>query len=82
MLDVVFSRFSGFSFTIPRGGSPKKFRTGSDALSLPGKSTLPALNCFGLLSQGYCERKPLNFEKTTSIICVFFLSKNIYDLPT
>ena len=41
--------------------------------SLSCNSVQNARNSFGRLSQGYCERKPLSLEKTTSSVffCVF-----------
>ena len=47
-LDVVFSRFRGFSFTITR--NPKKLR-------VECQDRERERNSFGLLSLGYCERK-------------------------
>ena len=57
-LDVVFTRFRGFSFTITLGRSPKEFRAGSvELLDRIREPALPTQNSFGPLSQGYCERK-------------------------
>ena len=60
-LDVVFSRFRVFFVHNILKAEPK---------GVPSMvcSTFHALNSFGLLSQGYCERNPLNLEKTTSSI--------------
>ena len=44
------------------------FQSYTHALSLSCNLTLPAPNSFGLLSQGYCERKTVKIEKTTSSV--------------
>ena len=38
-----------------------------------------ARNFFGFLLQGYCERKPLNLEKTTSSVLSVLLLFYVYD---
>ncbi len=63
-LDVVFSRFRGFSFTITLRQKPKGVtRNVEQALSVNLQdremacSTPTARNSFGFLSKGYCEQK-------------------------
>ena len=60
-LDVVFSRFKGFSFTITQRSY------GQAVLNYTTEREQPR-NSFELLTQSYCERKPLNLEKTTSSV--------------
>ena len=58
-LDVVFSRFRVFFVYInPEAEAQRSSSQAAHALSLPCNSTLPALNSFWLLPQGYRERKP------------------------
>ena len=60
-LDVVFSRFRGFSFTITQRSYVKA------ALNYKTERE-HARNSSGPMSQDYCKRKPLNLEKTTSSV--------------
>ena len=62
-LDVVFSRFRGISFTISEAEAQRSY---AQSLFLFCNSTQYPRTSFGILPQGYCERKPINLEKTTS----------------
>jgi len=53
-LDVVFSRFKGFSVTITLRQKPKEFR---GSVELQDREIEHARNSFGPLPQGYSERK-------------------------
>ena len=70
ILDVVFSRFRGFSLTITLRQKPKKLRAVcvEQILALHFSYTQHAHNSFGRLLWGYCTRKHLNLEKSTSSV--------------
>ena len=53
-LDVVFSRFKGFSVTINLRQKPKEFR---GSVEFQDRELEHARNSFGPLPQGYCARK-------------------------
>ena len=64
-LDVVFSRFRGFSFTITR----RQKELHACRVELQDREREHTRNSFGLLPQGYIlNEKLLNLEKTTSSV--------------
>ena len=66
------SSFKDYACFVHNNPEAEAQRSHEHTLSLSCNSTS---NSFGLLPQGYCKRKPLNLEKTTShVLSVLLLT--------